>query len=113
MKLNSTEKDDFTLVRIEEKRIDAVNAPELRQQINELANTGKTRIILDISNVTFMDSSGLGVLVSILKMLGGAGELIIAGANGIVADLFKLTRMDRVFRMCGDAESAEHLMATA
>lgn len=113
MKLKIIEKDEITLVRVEEKRIDAVNAPELRQQISEMAGNGKNRVILDISNVTFMDSSGLGVLVSILKMLGGSGDLIIAGANGIVADLFKLTRMDRVFRMCSDADSAEHIMAAA
>ncbi len=113
MKLQTIEKDEFTVIKVEEKRIDAVNAPELRQQINELSSTGKTRVILDISNVTFMDSSGLGVLVSILKMLGGSGELIIAGANGIVSDLFKLTRMDRIFRMCDDPESAEHIMTVA
>jgi len=113
MKLQTTEKNEFTVVTIEEKRIDAVNSPELRQQISELSSTGKTRIILDVSNVTFMDSSGLGVLVGILKMLGGSGDLVIAGANGIVFDLFKLTRMDRVFRMCDNAESAEEIMAAA
>ncbi|CAA6801212.1 MAG: Anti-sigma factor antagonist [uncultured Thiotrichaceae bacterium] len=113
MKLQTIEKDEFTIIKVEEKRIDAVNAPELRQKINELSGTGQTRVILDISNVTFMDSSGLGVLVSILKMLGGSGELIIAGANGIVSDLFKLTRMDRIFRMCDDPESAEQIMTVA
>lgn len=113
MKLQTTLKDEFTIVKIEEKRIDAVNSPELRQQISELSSAGSTRIILDISNVSFMDSSGLGTLVSILKMLGGSGDLIIAGADGIVSDLFKLTRMDRIFRMCSDTESAEQTLAVA
>ena len=60
-----------------------------------------------------MDSSSLGAMVSILKMVDVRGDFVVAGARGIVADLFKLTRMDRVFRMTDDADSALGMMATA
>lgn len=113
MQLQISSSTDFTLVKIQSSRIDAINSPELRTQVKELTDSGVNRIIIDLSNVTFMDSSGLGTIVSILKMLGVTGDLVIAGATGVVADLFTLTRMDRVFRMCTDAESAEHLMAAA
>ena len=82
-------------------------------QMTELIEEGSQRIILDISDVEFMDSSSLGAMVSILKMVGGVGDLVVAGAHGIVADLFKLTRMDKVFRMTSDIKSAEHMMAVA
>lgn len=61
--------------------------------------------------VEFMDSSSLGTMVGILKMVGGKGDLMISGAQGIVADLFKLTRMDRVFRMTASVDEAGQLMA--
>ncbi|MEZ5535959.1 MAG: STAS domain-containing protein [Thiolinea sp.] len=113
MKLSVLNKTDFTIIKVKTTRIDAINSPNLRRQIKELTDQGINRIIIDLSSVTFMDSSGLGTVVSILKMLGVTGDLVIAGANGVVADLFTLTRMDRVFRMCSDAESAEHILETA
>lgn len=113
MKLENMTTEDFTLVKIQESRLDAANSPELRVKVSELVESGVQRVILDISDVEFMDSSSLGVMVSILKMIGGSGDLVIAGAKGIVSDLFQLTRMDRVFRMTSDAESAVHMMAVA
>lgn len=96
----------FTITTILDTRMDAAVAPALKNSIAQLINEGHNCIILDISAVTFMDSSSLGALVSLLKMLGNRGDLIITGAKGIVADLFRLTRMDRVFRMAADVESA-------
>ena len=111
MQFKIEKNDDFVSVQILENRLDAANAPELRTKVSDLISGGSQRIVLDISNVEFMDSSSLGAMVSILKMVGGSGELIIAGANGIVLDLFKLTRMDKVFRMSSDAASAIDMMA--
>jgi anti-sigma B factor antagonist len=99
MKLTIRTEGEFTVAAVEEIRMDAAVAPELKNCIAQLLTDGHTRIVLDISGVTFMDSSSLGALVSLLKMIGNRGDLIIAGATGIVADLFRLTRMERVFRM--------------
>ena len=111
MQLTTYENDDLTTIKILEARLDAANAPELRAKVHEMIKSGSQRIILDISEVEFMDSSSLGTMVSILKMVGGSGDLVVAGAKGIVADLFKLTRMDKVFRMTADAESAIDVIA--
>lgn len=111
MNLSINQEGDFTLVKVEEQRLDAAIAPELKVQVTQLVEEGAQRIILDLSDVTFMDSSSLGALVGLLKMIGGRGDLIIAGANGIVAELFKLTRMDRVFRMAASADEAAGLVA--
>ncbi len=106
MKISTRTEGDFTIATIEEVRMDAAIAPELKNHISQLLADGVTRIVLDISAVQFMDSSSLGALVSLLKMIGNRGDLIIAGAKGIVADLFKLTRMDRVFRMVPSVDAA-------
>lgn len=113
MELSIKNTDDLALLKIVESRLDAANAPELRSKVNELIETGAQRIVLDISDVEFMDSSSLGAMVSILKMVGSSGDLVVAGAHGIVADLFKLTRMDRVFRMTDTVESALDMMVAA
>ena len=56
-------------------------------------------IVLDLAAVRFMDSSGLGAMVSTLKLLGRDGNLVVCGVTDPVMNLFKLTRMDRVFPM--------------
>lgn len=106
MKFSTHTQGEFTVVAIGEARMDASVAPELKHSVSQLLADGVTRIVLDLSQVTFMDSSSLGALVSLLKIVGNRGDLIIAGAKGIVADLFKLTRMDRVFRMTESVDTA-------
>lgn len=105
MKLSTHVQGDFTIATIGEARMDAAIAPEFRLQISQLLKAGATRIVLDLSQVEFMDSSSLGALVSLLKEVGNRGDLIVVGAKGIVAQLFTLTRMNRVFRMADSVEA--------
>jgi anti-sigma B factor antagonist len=81
------------------RRLDASVAPTFRQAVVQLVDAGDTRLLLDLERVEFMDSSGLGALVSILKALGNRGTLAVCGAQGGVLALFKLTRMDKVFTL--------------
>lgn len=113
MQLSTRTEGKLTIATILDTRLDAAVAPELKNRIAQLINDGHNYIILDISAVTFMDSSSLGALVSLLKMVTNRGELIVTGSRGIVADLFKLTRMNRVFRMATDVESALGMMLVA
>jgi len=99
MKISIEHEQELTIVKVLETRLDASLAPEFKTQMEEIVSSGKLNIILDISNLTFMDSSSLGAMVVVLKMMGNNGKLLICGAKGIVSDLFTLTRMDRVFNM--------------
>jgi anti-sigma B factor antagonist len=72
---------------------------------------GHTQIILDISTLTFMDSSSLGAMVAVLKAVGVQGKLVVSGATGIVRELFKLTRMDQVFTLATTIEDAKECFA--
>jgi anti-sigma B factor antagonist len=80
-------------------RIAADIAPRFKAHLAEYMTRGNRAIVLDLGAVTFIDSSGLGALVSSLKTMGKDGDLVIACAQGAVASMFKLTRMDKVFRM--------------
>jgi anti-sigma B factor antagonist len=97
---------NVVVARTGDQRLDARLAPELKQQLLELVGRGHPLIALDLSEVDFIDSSGLGAIVSVLKQLNGNGDLVIAGAKPAVLSLFRLTRMDRVFRMFGDTDEA-------
>lgn len=107
MKITIEKQENITIACIEETRLDASIAPEFKHQMEELINQGNHQIILDMSNLGFMDSSSLGATVAVLKSMGNQGKLVISGANGVVLDLFKLTRMDRVFTLANSLEEAK------
>lgn len=86
-----------TVVAPTVKRLDASVAPAFRQQVVQLVEAGDTRLVLDLAALEFLDSSGLGAMVSILKALGQRGALAVCNAQGGVLGLFQLTRMDKVF----------------
>ena len=94
-----------------EQRVDARVASEFKQQLLAAVNAGHGLIALDLSDVDFIDSSGLGAIVSALKHLGDRGDLVIVGARPAVCNLFRLTRMDKVFRMyAGEADAIAALL---
>ncbi|EIJ41460.1 anti-anti-sigma factor [Beggiatoa alba B18LD] len=97
--LKTEQKGRFLVVSVLEKRLDASLAPYFKDEMKALINSGQKNIILDLSQTDFLDSSGLGAIVSTLKLLQGEGELILCGVQGAVVSLFKLTRMDKIFSM--------------
>ena len=98
MKLEETRAHGLVVLSVGEARIDASNGAELKQAVAALAAQGERRLVIDLSQVQFVDSTGLGALVGGLKALGRDGELVMCGLNDVVTSLFKLTRLDRVFR---------------
>ncbi|TBL68335.1 STAS domain-containing protein [Hafnia alvei] len=87
------------------RRLDASVAVVFKQEILSFIEQGKHVILLDFSHVDFIDSSCLGALVSILKALNGRGELALCSLNSNIQNMFKLTRMDRIFTIGQDRAS--------
>lgn len=79
------------------KRLDASVAPAFKNAVLNVIGSGENRLVLDLEGVEFVDSSGLGAMVSILKAVGGNGAVALCNARTGVLSLFRLTRMDRVF----------------
>jgi anti-sigma B factor antagonist len=88
------------------RRLDASVAPAFKQAVVKAVEAGHTRLLLDLQGVDFLDSSGLGAMVSILKAVGSRGTVAVCSATGSVLSLFKLTRMDKVFTVYGSREDA-------
>lgn len=104
MTLRRTVDGDATVVTIEGS-LDAMTAPQIRPLIDELASDGVRRVVIDLASLRLVDSSGVGVIVSLFKRLRARdGELRIRGLSGQPLAIFKLLNLDRVF----DLEPARH-----
>ncbi|CAD7340176.1 STAS domain-containing protein [Sphingomonadales bacterium 56] len=101
---------DVALVEVQATRFDAAEAPAFKADLAKGIDGGPRKVVLDLTRVAFMDSTALGALVSLLKMLGKDGSLAIAGAQPAVRRLFELTRLDAVFRLAETVPDARALV---
>jgi anti-sigma B factor antagonist len=87
--------------------VDLYTSPQLRDKVTEMIEQGQGRIIIDLTDVGFMDSSGLGVLVTALKRVRERdGSLALVCPEGSVHKVLTITGLDRVFPIFGSvAES--------
>ena len=94
------------IARVNESRIDAAVAIQFKDAMRDVVAMPSDRVILDLSQVQFLDSSGLGAVVAVMKLLEAGRPLQIAGLTPTVEKVFRLTRMDRVFTIHARAEDA-------
>ncbi len=106
MNLYAEARDGALVVRLEEERLDAAVAIRFKDQMREIASQPAPRVILDLSCVLFLDSSGLGAIVSVMKSLTPGRKLELAGLTPNVEKVFRLTRMDSVFTIHTDTGAA-------
>lgn len=82
--------------------LDAVTAPELRPTLDQLVGENRKVITIDLSSLKLIDSSGVGVLVSLFKRVrANGGDVRITGLRDQPLAIFKLLRLDRVFPTIG------------
>jgi anti-sigma B factor antagonist len=105
MQFKETKTGELLVSTVLDTRIAEAVAPDLKASLIRRFEQQRV-IILDLTAVLFIDSSGLGALVAVLKHLGEGGDLVLCGIKGGVASMFKLTRMDKVFRIFPTAEDA-------
>jgi len=94
--------------------LDGTKAGQFRQEIANLVESDVDIVLIDFSDVSFMDSSGLGALVLALKTVRAAGgKLFICSVNEQIKMLFELTSMDRVFEIYPTREDFESAVLSA
>lgn len=106
MEVSSKTEGDICVVSVRESRIDAAGALAFKDAMRRASEGGPNTIVLDLSQVLFVDSSGLGAIVATMKHLSPDRSLILAGMTPAVDKVFKLTRMDSVFRIFETVEKA-------
>jgi len=95
-----------TVVKVEGQLI-VGNRQELKALVQEGLDRGERKFLIDCTNTGYIDSSGLGALVTLSKKVRElGGELRIAGLNEDLRSLFELTKLDTLFNIAPTAEEA-------
>jgi anti-sigma B factor antagonist len=106
MSLNVTRKGDVVVIEVEGQLI-VGNRQELKQKVLDETEAGARKILVDFAGAGYIDSSGLGVLVSLAKRLRElGGDLRLANLNDDLQTLFELTKLDSLFQIADTRERA-------
>ncbi|MFP3947621.1 MAG: STAS domain-containing protein [Gemmatimonadota bacterium] len=101
-----SQSDSVTIVDVEGQLI-VGNRQELKQKVLEELEDGARKVVVDFTDTGYIDSSGLGVLVSLSKKIREqGGELRLAGLNEDLRTLFELTKLDTLFEIADTREEA-------
>lgn len=88
-------------------RLDAASAPDLREEFREFIESGHNRIVLDFAAVNFIDSSGISVIITLLKAATSkGGDVVLTRLTPQVRTILELTRLYKVFRIHETVEAA-------
>ncbi len=106
MQLSTKTEEQLRIVSVREERIDAAVALEFKDAMRVQTEDGPETVVLDLSEVQFIDSSGLGAIVASMKTLGAHRKMALAGLTPTVERVFQLTRMDSVFSVFSTLDGA-------
>lgn len=96
----------ITVAKLCDTRLDAAQAVRFKEGLRELSDAGADHILIDMQDIGFMDSSGLGAVVTVMKQMGKSKRLELAALSPAVAKVFTLTRMDKVFSIYPSVDAA-------
>jgi|GEM_PF-242884 len=97
--IGQRELEDRTSLVTVEGELDLASAPSLKWTLTDVVRAGARRRVVDLSPVTFIDSTALGVLVAVHRSLPVGSRLALAGAEAEVLNIFELTGLDSTFDM--------------
>lgn len=101
----------YTLIKVNADRLDTNNAPDLKSELLIVNTDGEKNIVLDLSDVTYCDSSGLrAVLVANRLCEDAIGTFILCGLQPDVENLIKISMLHTVLLITDTVEEAEELL---
>lgn len=106
MRVNKTKQDGILICNINGD-IDINSSPDIRKIFSELTAKQEKKIIIDLSEVSYIDSSGLATLVEVLKKVKGYdGRLKLSNLADKVKGLFEITKLEKIFQIYDTVEGA-------
>lgn len=92
--------NDYTVTTINSAQANLKNAEEFKQEMIEVIDSGKHFVIIDFTNVEYVDSTFLSALVTVLKhAMKEKGDVAVYGLNADISNLFSLIRLDKAFKI--------------
>ena len=104
--ISSESRGEVTVVHVGGE-IDVYTAPMLREHLDEHISAGRHQLVVDLEDVPFMDSTGLGVLVGRLKLVRATnGTLRLVCSSERILNVFSITGLDKVFQIFPSVDDA-------
>lgn len=111
MGLNVSERNSISILALEGKIMGGPEAGEINDQIHMLIDQRRKKIIIDMTKVEWMNSSGLGILIGAITTLkNNNGDLSLVNVSERVQNLLKITKLNDVFAIHPDLDSAVEAM---
>lgn len=109
---NITEKNNIQILVLSGELIDKNQATELIKNVDELLELGKNKLVIDLSDLKYMNSSGLNVLIQLLtKTRTSGGDSVIFNVSKKVNDLLIITKLNTLFKVTDTKEAAMKLLS--
>jgi anti-anti-sigma factor len=100
MKFSIDRKDQYSVFSLNEKNLNSIIAPDLKSEFIFLSNEGTRNLILDLSDVEYIDSSGLSSILTAHRIWKDNGAFIITGANHpTVKKLIEISRLETILTL--------------
>jgi anti-sigma B factor antagonist len=94
--------------------LDAMTAPSFKAEVVAIAELGKTQVVVELANLTLIDSTGVGVLISLFKRTRAqGGQVFFAGLQAQPREVFRLLRLDKSLDLCATTEEAVAKLAAS
>ena len=107
MKFSFAEIRGIVVISFDGAILGGPEAAALNKELHLLVDQGKTKFVIDLSKVSLMNSSGLGILISCYATVNNAhGVLVLAGANATILGLIDVTRLHTIFQHFSQIEDA-------
>jgi anti-sigma B factor antagonist len=106
MKFSLDRQDQYTILSIDQDKLDSIISPEVKSEFVTLQNEGVENVILNLENVKYCDSSGLSALLTGNRIFGENGSFVICGVNDHVAKLISISQLDKVMDILPTVEES-------
>lgn len=107
MKFSTKEIAGATVIKLEGNVLGGPDAAELNNTLHKLVEAKKKKVVIDLSAVPFMNSSGLGILIGgVTTMRNASGDLKLAGASAKIKNILSVTKLVNVFEVYDTAKEA-------
>lgn len=101
-----TERDGVQILVVRGS-LDALSASDLKTEVVALGDSGVKKVLVDLDKLTLIDSSGVGVLISLFKRVRGqGGQVCFSGVKAQPKEVFRLLRLDRSLDICATVDDA-------
>ena len=106
MQIEVQEGNNYIVVIPRRKSVDASVSDEFKKRMQDIVNSGTSLIVLDMQDISFIDSTGLGSIIATYKTLDQDQTLVLCNISEGIQDIFKITKLDKRFTIFPSRESA-------